>query len=946
MQKSLSNQSNQTHASHVPQAPPKPIERDITPPPVVPQKTEVSLTSITCQARLIMSQEELRIAKEAADKQAEKDGRDARDRARLAAYFKKRALDLEPKGPFDNSGEAEPPKPKLKLNLAYGIPAKVLAASAAASSSKETQPQSSLTPQSATTAQLAPINSLHGPSNGSNDRTKSTVPSTDKTAEPTDTVMSDDADPLDAFMTDLSSTAPAISAVASKIKGPRGMIVDADDHDVMSAVGDADEAWPMAKKKRAQIPDVDHSKVKYESFRKSFYTEPRELAEMDDDAVKALRFELDGITVQGSNVPKPVQKFAQFGLGAQTLDVVRSLKFEKPSSIQAQAIPTIMSGRDTIGIAKTGSGKTVAYLLPMFRHIKDQRPIEKMDGPISIIIAPTRELATQIHAECKPYLKALDLNAVCVYGGSPLADNIAALKRGVEIVVCTPGRIIELMGSNQGTVLRLSRVTYVVLDEADRMYDMGFEPQVAKVLANVRPDRQMVLFSATFSSKTEALARKSLHKPVQIRVGGGNTVAPEVTQIIEVRSEESKFLRTLELLGSLFSQDSDARALIFVQQTQTADLLLLKIQKATYPCVSVHGNRDQVDRDADMTDFKNGVQPIMIATSVAARGLDVKQLKLVINYDVPNHLEDYVHRAGRTGRAGETGTAVTYITPEQGMYAGDLVKALKKSEQTIPEDLKVLADEYVAAVKAGEKQAASRGYGGRGLERVELQRNAERKQEKRTHGMDDGEGDEEELEAKKKAASAAANILENVQVKARDAPASATAADNTAASEGPGYNFDVVVQRTEKPAKLPPGINPADKAARARAAAAAIASRVGLRGTGRPLDNKGPDAGEFHAIIPVHKLPQEVRWAATSRVNVMKVLEMTSVSITNKGRVYPPGEEPEPGGEPHMYVLIEGDTERQVEDATREIVRFMKEAAAQLAQQNLRGGPTGRYKVL
>lgn len=750
----------------------------------------------------------------------------------------------------------------------------------------------------------------------------------------------DDVDPLDAFMTDLDSVAPSAGSVA-KTKINRELVSGNEGAESMDAVGDEDE-WPTAvKKKKKEMAIVDHTKIRYEPFRKNFYTEPQELQDLDEEGVKSLRFELDDIQVKGANVPKPVRKFAQFGLGTQVLDIVRKLGFENPTSIQSQAIPTIMSGRDVIGIAKTGSGKTVAFLLPMFRHIKDQRPLENLEGPVSLIVAPTRELATQIHKECQPYLKALNLRAVCAYGGSELAANIAALKRGAEIVVCTPGRMIDLMTANNGRVLNLRRVTYVVLDEADRMYDMGFAPQVQHVLSSVRPDRQMVLFSATFSKQMELLARKSLVKPVQIIVGGTNTVAAEITQKIQVLPEDAKFHRTLELLGELLSTDEDARALIFVERQGSADILLSKLAKSGYPCVSVHGGVDQADRDQFVNDFKSGACPVMIATSVAARGLDVKQLKLVVNYDVPNHLEDYVHRAGRTGRAGATGTAVTFITEEQGRFAGDLVKALKLSSQEVPKELGDLAEAYIRKVKSGEATAAGRGFGGRGLEKIESQRDAERRLEKRAHGVE-GDDDEDGEDTKD------GTIDIKVQVKARDEDSSAPTPTTKAAPDTSAeLNFDFTVQRTERPAPAAKTKTLDSKAARLAAAAAAINSRIGARGTGRAVDNKGPDAGEFHAVLEINDYPQKCRWAVTNRSNVAKVLEMTQASITTKGQYYKPGSEPEEDGPPKMYVLIEGDTERQVDMATRELVRLMKTAAAQEAESSSRLTSTsGRYNVL
>lgn len=281
---------------------------------------------------------------------------------------------------------------------------------------------------------------------------------------------------------------------------------------------------------------------------------------------------------------------------------------------------------------------------------------------------------------------------MCAYGGSPIKDQIAEFKKGAEMIVCTPGRMIDLLTANSGRVTNLRRVTYIVLDEADRMFDMGFEPQVMKIIGNIRPDRQTVLFSATFPKQMDSLARKILTKPLEITVGGRSVVAAEIEQIVEVRVEDTKFNRLLEILGQMYNEDPECRTLIFVDRQEAADNLLRELMRKGYLCMSLHGGKDQVDRDSTIADFKAGVVPIVIATSVAARGLDVKQLKLVVNYDAPNHMEDYVHRAGRTGRAGNKGTCVTFITPDQDRYSVDIYRALKASNVTVTKELEDLAN--------------------------------------------------------------------------------------------------------------------------------------------------------------------------------------------------------------------------------------------------------------
>jgi ATP-dependent RNA helicase DDX46/PRP5 len=199
---------------------------------------------------------------------------------------------------------------------------------------------------------------------------------------------------------------------------------------------------------------------------------------MTSEEVELYKEELEGIRVKGKNCPKPIKSWAQCGVSKKELDVLRKLGYDKPTPIQCQAIPAVMSGRDLIGIAKTGSGKTLAFLLPMFRHILDQPPLADGDGPIALIMTPTRELCMQIGKDSKKFTKSLGLSHVCVYGGTGISEQIAELKRGAEIIVCTPGRMIDMLAANNGRVTNLRRVTYVVLDEADRMFDMGFEPQV------------------------------------------------------------------------------------------------------------------------------------------------------------------------------------------------------------------------------------------------------------------------------------------------------------------------------------------------------------------------------------------------------------------------------------------------------------------------------------
>ncbi|KFM26402.1 DEAD-box ATP-dependent RNA helicase 42 [Auxenochlorella protothecoides] len=357
-------------------------------------------------------------------------------------------------------------------------------------------------------------------------------------------------------------------------------------------------------------------------------------------------------------------------------------------------------------------------------------------------MAPTRELVSQITREVRRFGKPLGVRATAVYGGSGVANQISELKRGSEAVVCTPGRMIDILVTSGGKITNLRRVTYLVLDEADRMFDMGFEPQIARIVNNIRPDRQTVMFSATFPRQVEGLARALLADPVEIQVGGRSVVNADIAQFVELRAEEDRLWRLLELLGEWYER---GKLLVFVASQERCDNLFRDLLRHGYPCLSLHGGKDQSDRESTISDFKSDVCNILIATSVAARGLDVKDLVLVVNYDVPNHLEDYVHRVGRTGRAGRAGTAVTFIAPEEEQHAPDVVRALRESGAAVPADLAALAESFEAKRRAGTAKLHGSGFGGSGFKFSSAEDNlvkALRRATAKEYGI--VEGDEEE----------------------------------------------------------------------------------------------------------------------------------------------------------------------------------------------------------
>jgi ATP-dependent RNA helicase DDX46/PRP5 len=462
------------------------------------------------------------------------------------------------------------------------------------------------------------------------------------------------------------------------------------------------------------LPAVDHSKIDYKPFRKNLYVQVKEITNMKDHEVDNLRRTQGDITIRGKRCPHPITSFLQCGLPERVMKILEKREYDSPFPVQMQAIPALMCGRDVIGVAQTGSGKTLAYLLPIVRHILDQPKLGNGDGPVGFVVAPTRELALQIQREAGVFCKAVNLTSVCAYGGGPMGEQLSALKKGAELMVGTPGRLIDVLTISGGKITNLRRVTFMVLDEADRMFDMGFEPQIGMFLQSTRPDKQVAMFSATLPSHVEALARTVLKKPVEITVGERNTAATNVVQFVEVLDESQKFYRLLQLLGEWHEHGA---IIIFVHKQQDVDEMFTELLKYGYPPLALHGGQDQQDRDFTLQDFKDGVSNILIATSVAARGIDVKNVILVVNFKVPDHLEDYIHRIGRTGRAGKAGYAYTFVQPDEASHAQDMVDALRQCNQEVPLKLKALAEEHQTAINKGEAEKKKRwgGFGGKGF---------------------------------------------------------------------------------------------------------------------------------------------------------------------------------------------------------------------------------------
>ncbi|WOL04025.1 DEAD-box ATP-dependent RNA helicase 24 [Canna indica] len=470
------------------------------------------------------------------------------------------------------------------------------------------------------------------------------------------------------------------------------------------------------KRKIEPIPVLDHSTIDYEPFNKDFYEEKPSISGMSDQEVVEYRKSL-AIRVSGFDVPKPIKLFEDCGFSTALMGAITKHAYEKPTTIQCQALPVVLSGRDIIGIAKTGSGKTASFVLPMIVHIMDQPELDKGEGPIGVICAPTRELAHQIYLEAKKFAKPYGIRVAAVYGGVSKLDQFKELKAGCEIVVATPGRLIDLLKMK---ALTMFRATYLVLDEADRMFDLGFEPQIRSIVGQIRPDRQTLLFSATMPYKVERLAREILSDPIRVTVGEVGMANEDITQVVNViPSDAEKMPWLLEKLPGMID---DGDVLVFASKKATVDEIETQLLQKAFKVAALHGDKDQASRMEILQKFKSGIYHVLVATDVAARGLDIKSIKSVVNFDIARDMDMHVHRIGRTGRAGDKdGTAYTLITQKEARFAGELVNSLIAAGQDVPADLMDLAmkDGRFRAKRdarkgSGGKRGAGRGKGGSG----------------------------------------------------------------------------------------------------------------------------------------------------------------------------------------------------------------------------------------
>ncbi|WP_287601124.1 DEAD/DEAH box helicase [Thiothrix sp.] len=362
--------------------------------------------------------------------------------------------------------------------------------------------------------------------------------------------------------------------------------------------------------------------------------------------------------------------FSELGLSEPLLRAIGEQGYDTPTPIQAQGIPAVLSGRDLMAAAQTGTGKTAGFTLPLLHRLSTgNRP--SANHIRALVLTPTRELAAQVGESVREYGKYLSLSSTVVFGGVSINPQMMALRRGVDVLVATPGRLLDLYEQN---AVKFAQVEILVLDEADRMLDMGFIRDIRKVLAVLPKRRQTLLFSATFSDDIVALTKGVLNNPLQISVSPRNAAAPSVKQSVYMVDKARK----TALLSHLVRENQWEQVLVFTRTKHGANRLAEKLERDGVTAAAIHGNKSQGARTKALADFKQSNIRVLVATDIAARGLDIEQLPHVVNFELPNVSEDYVHRIGRTGRAGATGEAISLVEPEEYGFLKGIEKLIKQ----------------------------------------------------------------------------------------------------------------------------------------------------------------------------------------------------------------------------------------------------------------------------
>ncbi|QHS71794.1 DEAD-box RNA helicase PRP5 [Saccharomyces paradoxus] len=714
----------------------------------------------------------------------------------------------------------------------------------------------------------------------------------------------DEKDPLDEFMTSLKEG--EVSTIKSTYD--RGDILDvedqlvalegADDENVEDNTDSSNIAKIAKLKAKKRVKQIYYSPEELEPFQKNFYIESETISSMTEVEVEELRLSLDNIKIKGTGCPKPVTKWSQLGLSTDTMILItEKLRFGSLTPIQSQALPAIMSGRDVIGISKTGSGKTISYLLPLLRQVKAQRPLSKHEtGPMGLVLAPTRELALQIHEEVTKFTGAdASIRSVCCTGGSEMKKQITELKRGAEIVVATPGRFIDLLTLNDGKLLSTKRITFVIMDEADRLFDLGFEPQITQIMKTVRPDKQCVLFSATFPNKLRSFAVRVLQSPISITINSKGLVNENVKQKFKIcHSEDEKFDNLLQLIHgrsefvdevqtevdgeSSDVEEVDAKAIIFVSSQQICDFISKKLLNAGIATCTIHAGKPYQERLMNLEKFKREKNSILLCTEVLSRGLNVPEVSVVIIYNAVKTFAQYVHTTGRTARGSRSGTAITLLLHDELSGAYILSKSMRDDELKASDPLQVkelheMSGKFEFGMKKG-KFRLSQGFGGKGLENIKSKR-----EEAQNTDLELEKGDKKSDELEKK--------NNNLRAEHDNEPESSALI--------PKLKYELFKEPTTDGTLI------------------------------------------FYAKVHINDLPQIVRWEATKNTTLLFIKHETGCSITNKGKFYPEGKEPKnETDEPKLYLLIEGQDEKDIQLSIELLEQKVKEGVIKAASLSLK----------
>jgi len=406
------------------------------------------------------------------------------------------------------------------------------------------------------------------------------------------------------------------------------------------------------------------------------------------------------ITMSGSGtIPQPCTSFATSNFPPVLVQPMIQAGFQGPTPIQAHAWPVLQAGRDIVGIAKTGSGKTLGFLLPAFARMLQERIA---GSPAMLVMAPTRELACQIDADAKKFAGPAGCITALAYGGAPKGPQLSDIRRRPHLLTGTPGRLNDFI---EGRLLNLGEVKFLCLDEADRMLDMGFEPQIRKVIACIPAKRQTMMFTATWPKEVRRLAQDFFQDPVEVKIGNVDELQANADidqRVIVCNRPVDKEHHVLNLIRSF------PQAIVFTGTKRMCDQLARTIERQGVKCEAIHGDRDQRSRDLALAAFKSGTAKVLCATDVAARGLDIKGIQLVINYDPANNAEDYVHRIGRTGRAGSKGTAVTLLTMDDGRAAQQIAQVMQRTGKAIPPELDNMLSSGLCKIPTGEGRGRRR----------------------------------------------------------------------------------------------------------------------------------------------------------------------------------------------------------------------------------------------